>query len=65
MGEVTMVSVAELGRMVESIFMRAGFTAQQADAIARIITAAERDGAKSHGIYRIEGCLRTLAAGKV
>ncbi|ABL69052.1 Ldh family oxidoreductase [Paracoccus denitrificans] len=65
MDDVTMVSVAELGRMVESIFMRAGFNAQQADAIARIITAAERDGAKSHGIYRIEGCLRTLAAGKV
>ncbi|QRZ12173.1 Ldh family oxidoreductase [Paracoccus methylovorus] len=65
MGEKTMVSVAELGRMVESIFMRAGFNAQQADAITRIITAAERDGAKSHGVYRIEGCLRTLAAGKV
>ncbi|RDW12835.1 Ldh family oxidoreductase [Paracoccus thiocyanatus] len=65
MDDKTMVTVAELGRMVESIFMRAGFNAQQAVAIARIITAAERDGAKSHGIYRIEGCLRTLAAGKV
>lgn len=65
MDDSTMVTVAELGRMVESLFMRAGFNAQQADAIARIITAAERDDAKSHGIYRIEGCLRTLAAGKV
>jgi len=65
MDGTTRVAVAELGRMVEAAFMRAGFNAQQAGAIARVIAAAERDGAKSHGIYRIEGCLRTLAAGKV
>lgn len=65
MDDGTTVTVAEFGRTVESLFTRAGFHAQQADAIARIITAAERDGAKSHDIYRIEDCLRTLATGKV
>jgi delta1-piperideine-2-carboxylate reductase len=30
-----------------------------------VIVAGERDGAKSHGIYRVEVCLNTLWAGKV
>ena len=47
------------------IFTGAGFSNQQAQSLARVIVAGERDGCKSHGIYRIEGCLRTLKAGKV
>ena len=38
---------------------------ESARAAARVIVAGERDNSKSHGIYRIEGCLRLLAAGKV
>lgn len=50
---------------VEAIFRRAGMNEVQAGALARVITAGERDGCKSHGIYRIDGTLRTLKAGKV
>lgn len=54
-----------LGAQVSRIFTCAGFSAAQAGSLAAVIVAGERDGCKSHGIYRIEGCLRTLKAGKV
>jgi delta1-piperideine-2-carboxylate reductase len=50
---------------VEAIFLKAGLSADQAAAVAGVIAAGERDGAKSHGIYRVEGCLNTLRAGTV
>ena len=59
------IPLEELSHKVRSIFVKAGFSAQQAESLAAVIVAGERDGCKSHGIYRIEGCLRTLKAGKV
>lgn len=59
------LSVVELTRRVETIFRRSGLRAGPAASVARVIAAGERDGCKSHGIYRIEGCLRTIKAGKV
>lgn len=59
------VSIAALQAQVEAIFQRAGMNAVQAAALARVIVAGERDACTSHGIYRIEGVLRTLKAGKV
>ncbi|MFX0540854.1 Ldh family oxidoreductase [Roseovarius sp. S4756] len=50
---------------VSQIFQRAGLSALQSDAVARTIAAGERDACKSHGIYRIDGCLRTVKAGMV
>lgn len=50
---------------VEAIFLAAGLSPQQAGPVARVIVAGERDGCKSHGIYRIAGCLRTIRQGKV
>ncbi|MEX1234166.1 MAG: Ldh family oxidoreductase [Roseovarius sp.] len=50
---------------VSQIFQRSGLSALQSDAVARTIAAGERDACKSHGIYRIDGCLRTIKAGKV
>ncbi len=61
----TTLSIDELTETVIGIFLNAGLSTQQAKAVAAVITAGERDGCKSHGIYRIEGCLRTLRAGKV
>jgi delta1-piperideine-2-carboxylate reductase len=58
-------SMTELEDRVQRIFLRAGMNATQAGPLARVISAGERDGCKSHGIYRIEGVLRTLKAGKV
>lgn len=59
------VSVEALLARVERIFVKAGLRAENARDVARVIVAGERDNCKSHGIYRIEGCLRVLAAGKV
>lgn len=59
------LSIEALHLRVQAILARAGLNATQADALARVITAGERDACKSHGIYRIEGILRTVKAGKV
>ena len=61
----TLLDFDTLKGRIEAIFARAGLAPLHAAALARVIAAGERDGAKSHGLYRIEGCLRTLAAGKV
>lgn len=42
-----------------------GLSAAQAQAIARVITAGERDECHSHGIYRLLSCTRTLQHGGV
>lgn len=55
----------ELLERISAVFRRAGMSAQQAGALARIFAAAERDEDKAHGLYRIAGSLRTLKAGKV
>ncbi|WBU62066.1 Ldh family oxidoreductase [Paracoccus albus] len=55
----------QLRQSIEEIFVNAGLTKEQAGPAAGVILAGERDNCKSHGVYRIEGCLRTLAAGKV
>ena len=65
MTQTHMISYEALLARVERIFERAGVRPESAQAVARVIVAGERDNCKSHGIYRIEGCLRVLAAGKV
>jgi LDH2 family malate/lactate/ureidoglycolate dehydrogenase len=64
-GKATTVTIGELGERVDSILRRGGLNAAQAAALARVIVAGERDACKSHGIYRIDGVLRTVKAGKV
>ncbi|WP_018633946.1 Ldh family oxidoreductase [Neomegalonema perideroedes] len=54
-----------LQALVEEILRKAGASPQAAGAVARTIVAGERDGCASHGVYRLEGCLRTIKAGKV
>ena len=61
----TTLKYEELTALIGEIFRKAGMGASQAAAMAGVIAAGERDGAKSHGIYRIDGCLRTIKAGKV
>ncbi|WP_217578747.1 Ldh family oxidoreductase [Mesorhizobium sp. GbtcB19] len=65
MSETVALTVANLHERVEAIFRKAGLNSVQAGAITRVIVAAERDNCKSHGIYRIEGALRTIKAAKV
>nr|WP_319249559.1 Ldh family oxidoreductase [uncultured Celeribacter sp.] len=65
MADPQMISVDVLLSRVQSIFESCGVRSESAAAVAGVIVAAERDNCKSHGIYRIEGCLRVLKAGKV
>lgn len=61
----TILTTQQLHERVEAIFLKAGLSDIQAGAITCVIVAGERDACKSHGIYRIEGALRTIKAGKV
>ncbi len=65
MPATTTMPTVTLHERVEAIFKKAGLNDIQAGALARVIVAAERDACKSHGIYRIEGALRTVRAEKV
>ncbi|WP_353474360.1 Ldh family oxidoreductase [Salipiger sp. H15] len=65
MAEQHIISVDGLMTRVQAIFEKSGLSRDNAHAVAHVIVAGERDHCKSHGIYRIEGCLRVLAAGKV
>jgi delta1-piperideine-2-carboxylate reductase len=42
-----------------------GISAEQAQAIADTITAAERDDCKSHGLFRLPGYISSVRSGKV
>lgn len=65
MAQASTLTVAELTDIVERIFVGAGLSDLQATTLAAVFVEAERDGCKSHGIYRIEACLNTVRAGKV
>lgn len=62
---MTIIHIEDLTVRVAAILRGAGMNDTQSDALARIIVAGERDGCKSHGIYRMEGVLRTIRAGQV
>ena len=65
MTDTVVLPIAEVHQRVEAIFNKAGLSSVQSGPVTRVIVAAECDAAKSHGIYRIEGVLRTIKAGKV
>ena len=43
----------------------AGAKEEHADAVADVVTRAERDGSHSHGLFRIPGYVASLRSGKV
>lgn len=65
MSQTTTLTIDALTATIEAIFLKGGLGPHAAASLARVIAAGERDACKSHGVYRIEGCLRTLKAGKV
>lgn len=54
-----------LCRRVEAVLEANGFGSVQAAALARVVAAAERDGARSHGLYRLDGMVASARAGVV
>ena len=61
----TVVSVEELADLVAGIFVRHGMTPENADCVAEVVAAAERDGSTSHGLRRLTGYVSTLQNGWV
>ncbi|AIC19924.1 lactate dehydrogenase [Pseudomonas chlororaphis] len=59
------LSLEALVTLLETIFLRHGTSAEVARCLAQNCAAAERDGAHSHGVFRIPGYVSTLNSGWV
>lgn len=59
------LTVEEIYELAFSCLAHAGCDDANAEAAARTIGAAERDGAVSHGLFRLPGYLASLRSGKV
>lgn len=59
------IGFTELVGLLERIFVTHGASAQVAAVLAANCAAAQRDGAESHGVFRIAGYLSTIASGWV
>ena len=65
MNEQTTLTLTDVETLANEIFLAHGVAAAQAKAIATIVTAAERDGCKSHGLFRVPGYIKSVRSGKV
>ena len=61
----TRISTGELAALLNAIFVRHGCSEFVAKLLAANMAAAERDGAHSHGIFRVNGNLGSLDSGWV
>jgi len=59
------LSLEALTELLEKIFLRQGTSADVARVLAQNCAGAERDGAHSHGVFRIPGYVSTLQSGWV
>jgi delta1-piperideine-2-carboxylate reductase len=60
---MTRIAYAELEALLRAIFLRHGCSELVAGLLAANMAGAERDGAHSHGIFRIKGNLGSLDSG--
>jgi len=61
----TLIGFTELVALLHRVFVQHGTSPEVAAILAHNCASAERDGAHSHGIFRIPGYLSTLASGWV
>jgi delta1-piperideine-2-carboxylate reductase len=64
-GPLVRVAFTELQALLQSILHRHGCSAEVAAVLAHNCASAQRDGAHSHGVFRIPGYVSTLASGWV
>ena len=62
---MALLTESEIFDLARARLLAAGCDDPNAAAVARTISAAERDGAVSHGLYRLPGHLASLRSGKV
>lgn len=51
--------------LAEQPLLRCGVSRAHAEAMAEVVALAEADEARSHGLYRIPGCVQAIRSGKV
>lgn len=61
----TTMTLDEIDSLTRRVLGHHGLAAGQAAAIARIVTAAEADECRSHGLYRLPGYVAALRSGRV
>ena len=61
-GETITLSLAEVRSLTTAALMAVGADQANADAVADIVTRAERDGCASHGVFRVPGYCAALKA---
>eukprot|EP00039_Didymoeca_costata_P017466 m.324169 g.324169 ORF g.324169 m.324169 type:complete len:351 (-) comp16540_c10_seq22:2128-3180(-) len=64
MAAVVRLSLGEVRQLASSALHRTGLLPPSCEAIAQVVTEAERDGCKSHGLFRIPGYVKTIKLGK-
>lgn len=57
------LSVQAVFDLALDVLLRAGLSRPHAEAVARTITAGERDACGGHGLYRLPGCVLTIRSG--
>lgn len=63
--ETLTLSFTELAQLLRQIFLRHGTGEHVAEVLSQNCASAQRDGALSHGVFRIPGYLSSLASGWV
>ena len=64
-GSCVAIAFTELVALLQQVFVLHGTSPEVAEILAHNCASAERDGAHSHGIFRMPGYLSTLASGWV
>jgi delta1-piperideine-2-carboxylate reductase len=59
------VRIAELATLVREILVSAGMSEENAQIVGEVVVAAERDGSRSHGIFRVPSMVEILRSGWV
>lgn len=59
------LSLHEAHLLAMKVLRQAGFSEQTSSSVAEAVVAGERDGCKSHGLYRLLVCVHSLNVGKV
>jgi delta1-piperideine-2-carboxylate reductase len=59
------LTLEEIGELATRAFSQNGCDEANTQALVRTVTMAERDGAHSHGLFRIPGYVASLRSGKV
>ena len=59
------LTVEDIHELVNTALLANGCDNANANAVARTVAAAERDGAESHGLFRVPGYVAALRSGRV